>query len=1593
MKYKLSFVFVFLAVFSFGQEPSTEEIRLVANLFLKNLETQQCAHLKKAVPFDIESIQKVEVEGSEDFNVVELSSGGFLVLTNDKTIKPVIAYSLSTAFNYSNDPDNILMQLIRSDVYNRKLFQEDLSDQWNRSEYEIIESEKFQQWPEVGNTFTGGWIETTWHQGHPYNSLFPLDPVTNERVVTGCVTTAFSQILNYHKTSGTHDLNSYFQYTSRGLNNATIRIDQDHQTADFPSFYELNEILARIREKYRLENELTATDISALNFLAAIMVKANFTSSSTSANIGLIPERLKDFFHYGSCEISSLFNSEVHSALVSNMRVAMPALLSIQRDEGYGHLIICDGYNTNDFFHLNFGWGENSPESISEVWYNIPYNIPAEYTLVNSIIYDIDPRDNPIHVSESLIELFPISSLTTASFNISSMVDANIELACNNFQLSTDKVNFSNKLDQISLLSGVQTTIYVRYDPSDLFVTDHISISRNDTIFKWVEVRGYESGNIVESGSVGGIWDDQMKPYLVSGEIIIDGGSKLEIAEGVKVYFLQGSGLIINKNGSLSVNGSAAKPVIFTSLTEENSWNGIDFVNSINDNNIRHAIIINSSTSGIHALNSDISLVNCLLANNSSDLGGGLSLVNSLASIKGCIIVNNYNNSWEESYGGGIYSENAEAEIINSTISYNRNLVGGGIYGRDSRLSIVNTILWENLSYSYEGSGSSTTFLHKDLAFEIPSTQIKVSHCIIQNLESLGHIKSQYNLLSLVESENVSDYNPVFVNPSKRTGYILNPLNYDWRITRSSGGINNGLHADSLALPTVDFYGNPRIFLDEVDIGAAECIDSANYLSVTPIAHLCFPPTMVDTFSCKTLLLRNTGVDRILLSTNSTDKNLFQPEPSLDQTELEPGDSIKVRITYFPSKHTQQDTGYFIVFTTADNYTYKRIMLTGTSVEGTFVKGPLSGTWTKDEGPYVLNGDAWVIPDECLEIKSGVEVVAVGNYGLEVEDNACLVIAGIRGDSVHFRGLGKWKGISFNHCTGLQRIDHASISDVTLTPAININSSPVRIRNSVFRDNNDAIHISNNSTDGMLYDIGSNTFFDHANICIRYERNEGQGHKDTLLITENIFKKNTGSHIICTRFKSPLKMLIDDNSFIENDVVECIIDHHFNSEIVIDHRNSITGNILFNNQSQGILGISSRNDRISINHNLIVKNQSLNQWSDILYLEGFDIELLNNTIAYNGNSGYTLNSYFYNPHLESDVNRILIRNNIFYGNEVSEFNFNGSLKNLTLDFNLLENLYDGSDNNIKADPGFTPPSNNETSLTAFEISDWYLPKNSPCIDAGCPEIAFNDKADTANLANALFPSKGTVTSDIGVFGGNHYNAFSTESVTICEGSDYISYIREGIYYRILSARNGRDSIIILNLDVLESELEFTDPTPKNGALVPGGWIDFSWNCSPPCGDSIQFNVYYSRDGEYWNTLYSGYDEHAEAYFNEKQYSGQLVYWYVIHHSTQCPERSPEWQFSFDMITDMDAYAGDLQDPSVFPNPSSGKFLVHFQKKIMTEMKLILYNARGQRIKEFFISPSATPGDIPMNISTFEPGTYYLMEQGALRRLIEKIIIQ
>ncbi len=214
-------------------------------------------------------------------------------------------------------------------------------------------------------------------------------------------------------------------------------------------------------------------------------------------------------------------------------------------------------------------------------------------------------------------------------------------------------------------------------------------------------------------------------------------------------------------------------------------------------------------------------------------------------------------------------------------------------------------------------------------------------------------------------------------------------------------------------------------------------------------------------------------------------------------------------------------------------------------------------------------------------------------------------------------------------------------------------------------------------------------------------------------------------------------------------------------------RVKIENNIIRNNQGNYAGGIMLANCYPSVRNNLIIGNAAGSSFDGgggiyidfALYADSI-VQIVNNTIVNNSSEkkGGGL--------IITGVPAKLI-NNIIYGNtatqdslQIFERGFSGvSTGQAILSYSNIERGWSG-DGNID-----TPP--------LFADSLFHLAHDSPCIDAGDPDLNYNDREDDQQAGMALAPSLGTLRNDMGAYGGPLLNQFSYTPILIASGDKNI----------------------------------------------------------------------------------------------------------------------------------------------------------------------------------------------------------------------------
>jgi streptopain len=138
--------------------------------------------------------------------VFQLELKGYLVVSIDTQLRPVVAYSYSSDFPWEAVSQNLLLSMLRLDMaYRLEAVQRGVAKTATTTRNEgLWNSYLSESKPQVspretgeGTQQWGPWVATTWSQGNPYNMRCPIDPEMGERSITGYVATAMGQIIDY----------------------------------------------------------------------------------------------------------------------------------------------------------------------------------------------------------------------------------------------------------------------------------------------------------------------------------------------------------------------------------------------------------------------------------------------------------------------------------------------------------------------------------------------------------------------------------------------------------------------------------------------------------------------------------------------------------------------------------------------------------------------------------------------------------------------------------------------------------------------------------------------------------------------------------------------------------------------------------------------------------------------------------------------------------------------------------------------------------------------------------------------------------------------------------------------------------------------------------------------------------------------------------------------------------------------------------------------------------------------------------------------------------------------------------------------------
>ena len=349
---KISLVFILIISITFNllaKNRNQQDAYQIATTFFSNKATTSVQKIAAEKSLTLSYKRTVELQNGDSSNCFYVYNrginNGFVIISAEDRAIPVLGYSDSGTFDMSNMPDNLKDWLMVYENEIKLLAQKTTESRISVKSPANSSENSFATYvtPLLGNI--------KWNQGAPYNNLCPvINTSTGARAVTGCVATGMAQVMKYHqwpaKGSGSNSYTSYTNSIALSLDFSKTTFDWSNMTDTYSSSSTASQNLA----------------VATLMYNCGVAVNMDYAESS-GANTKTMASAMKTYFGYDTnlqfYSRNYFDRNEWKNMLKAELNASRPVLYSGYSNDG-GHLFVCDGYDSNDLFHFNWGWGGSS---------------------------------------------------------------------------------------------------------------------------------------------------------------------------------------------------------------------------------------------------------------------------------------------------------------------------------------------------------------------------------------------------------------------------------------------------------------------------------------------------------------------------------------------------------------------------------------------------------------------------------------------------------------------------------------------------------------------------------------------------------------------------------------------------------------------------------------------------------------------------------------------------------------------------------------------------------------------------------------------------------------------------------------------------------------------------------------------------------------------------------------------------------------------------------------------------------------------------------------------------------------------------------
>ena len=676
-------------------------------------------HLVREIGSFPHEVREHAASGGLRFYSARMVGGGTVFLSGDDDFEPVIAFTSSDVDYDHLDQGSPLRALLDGDPRARRI-SVSAREKWRRL---MSVGDSIPVYPSLLSVVrlsagisepvdirVPALVETQWNQSAAGDKMC-FNLYTPGNSVCGCVATAMSQVMRYHRWPDAYHPVSADAFVC-GYNSVATNLTMQGGVYDWS-------LMPAGTTEDPIVTEEQRREIGRLTSDAGISVEMAYTKDDSGAYGMMAVDSLMDVWHYGQATLLDDYAEDgcgyidgvrgdtnrrevLQKVLFSNFDNGCPVMLGISGNGG--HCIVADGYgfeNDVDYVHLNMGWSGSY-----DLWYNLP-SIGSGYRFSS--------------VQEAVYNVFPTNGLESAALSGRVLnVDSN---GVSSAKVTIRRAGTSEIVAEIeSSPSGVYGAILpgaTEYDitavSSDLSMTgevfkvalaspevydyeDESGLHCSRMVFSYEEVGNRWGVDIVlgidararttptnfyVSASSGVDAPDRgtfAAPYATIQYAITNGQP---LASGDVIHVLPGTyyGCVESPSTSVSIVSTDGPEV---TLIDGEGRDCCYYGEANPDNLLSGFTITNGAYYGGICIGT---ATNCVIVGcaSGSDVRYGYGGGASSASLYGCVIHNN-----EADYGGGA----AGCVLVNCTVYDNWAYFAGG--GVDCDCAVTNSIVWRN---------------------------------------------------------------------------------------------------------------------------------------------------------------------------------------------------------------------------------------------------------------------------------------------------------------------------------------------------------------------------------------------------------------------------------------------------------------------------------------------------------------------------------------------------------------------------------------------------------------------------------------------------------------------------------------------------------------------------------------------------------------------------------------------------------------------------------------------------------------------------------------------------------------------------------